>query len=235
MTIAAIVQARAGSTRLPEKVLREVEGKPLLQYLVERLARARLLDSVVVATSNDPTDDPVAALCEKLGLDHERGALDDVAGRLLRVAERRGLQAFARISGDSPLLDQRLVDQAVDLLVTDGCDLTTNVFPRSFPPGQSVEVLATEAFRRGYELMTDPDDLEHVTPFFYRHAADFTIRTITAPEGMPNVRLAVDTSQDLAAFARLVRRMNRPHWSYSLEEIAELAMHDDPASPAPEM
>jgi spore coat polysaccharide biosynthesis protein SpsF len=221
MTTGAIVQARMSSARLPGKVLLEVEGKPLLQYVIERLQRARL-DVIVVTTSVDPSDDAVDAFCDRAGVDCHRGSLDDVAGRVLETAESWHLDSFVRISGDSPLLDQQLVDQATALLAGEW-DLATNVFPRTFPKGQSVEAIRRATFKRGYEAMTDPDDLEHVTTFFYRHPEEFRIRSFGAPAGLPDVSLAVDTADDVAAFEAIVGRMKRPHWTYTLEEIVQLA------------
>jgi spore coat polysaccharide biosynthesis protein SpsF (cytidylyltransferase family) len=220
MAVAAIVQTRTGSTRLPGTVLRDVAGKPLLAYLLERLERATLIDDVVVATSEDPSDDALAAFCRAHGVECHRGPLEDVAGRILSAATRRGLHAFVRISGDSPLLDQSLVDRGVMLL--DDCEVVTNVHPRTFPHGQSVEAFLTDAFARGYGQMTDPLDLEHVTPWFYRHGADFRIESFTHEPNLSELRLAVDTEADLAVFAEIVAAMEHPHWTYGLDDVLEL-------------
>jgi spore coat polysaccharide biosynthesis protein SpsF len=223
MAVAAIVQARTGSTRLPGKVLRDVAGKPILEYLIERLEHATLIDGLVVATSDDVSDDVLAAFCHAKGLDCYRGPLEDVAGRILGAARTRGLDAFVRISADSPLLDQSLVDQAVALLDDRDCELATNVHPRTFPHGQSVEAFRTDAFERGYEAIEEPADLEHVTPFFYRNAHDFRICPFTYITDLSSLQLAVDVREDLVAFGTIIERMRRPHWQYSFEEIVGLA------------
>ena len=223
MEIAAIVQARMGSERLPGKVLEVVEGKPLLAYLLERLALARSLDGVVVATSDDATDDAVASFCRRVGVDCHRGSLEDVAGRILAAVRARGLDAFVRISGDSPLLDQALVDHAVALLNDTGCDLATNVYPRrTYPRGQSVEAFRSTAFERGYALASEADDFEHVTPVFYRHADEFSISSFTHEPSLGDVRLVVDTADDLAAFSEIVAAMDRPHEDYDLDAVLEV-------------
>src|SRR6266852_6355172 len=113
MMIGAFVQARMSSRRLPGKVLRPIDGKPVLLYVLERLERCRTLDSVLVATSVDPSDDAVEEICHRRGTPCCRGPLDDVAGRFLAAARERDVDGFVRVSGDSPLLDQRLVDEAV--------------------------------------------------------------------------------------------------------------------------
>jgi spore coat polysaccharide biosynthesis protein SpsF len=209
------------SQRLPGKVLREIEGKPLLEYLLERLERCTRLDAIVVATSTDPGDDPIAAVCEQRSTACYRGALDDVAGRFLGAIDAHAFDAFVRVSGDSPLLDQRLVDQAVDQLADH--DLVTNVFPRTFPPGQSVEVVRSDVFRATYGRIREPEDIEHVTSFFYRHADEFAICAFAAGRTLPPIQLTVDTEEQLRAVATIIGRMERPHWEYALADVLELA------------
>src|SRR5688572_22065557 len=113
------------STRLPGKVLREIAGKPLLTYLLERLERSRALAAVLVATSTEASDDPVAALCASRGTRCHRGSLDDVAARVGEALAVNGLDAFVRVSGDSPLLDPSLVDRGVTLFLAGELDLVT--------------------------------------------------------------------------------------------------------------
>jgi len=209
------------SQRLPGKVLRNVAGKPLLAYVLERLERARRLDTVVVATSIDPSDDPVAVFCADRGTACERGHPDDVAGRFVGVLDAFGFDAFVRVSGDSPLIDQRLVDDAVDRFEP-RCDLVSNVSPRTFPHGQSVEVVRSAVFRAAYARMRDPEDLEHVTRFFYRHEDEFAICRLTGERDLSGIQLAVDTAADLDAVSAILKRMKRPHWEYGVEEILEL-------------
>jgi spore coat polysaccharide biosynthesis protein SpsF (cytidylyltransferase family) len=204
-------------------VLSEAAAKPLLAYVVERVRRATLIDELLVATSDDPSDDAVASFCRAAGVNCHRGSLDDVAGRILGAVRAHGLDAFVRISGDSPLLDQSLVDRAVALLRDAGSDVATNVYPtRTFPHGQSVEAIRTEAFERGYALAADAADLEHVTPAFYRHADEFVIASFMHDPDLGNVQLAVDTEADLDTFGDVLAAMSRPHWDYGLDEVLEL-------------
>ncbi|MEJ7786236.1 MAG: NTP transferase domain-containing protein, partial [Solirubrobacteraceae bacterium] len=168
MRVGAVVHARMGSSRLPGKVLGDLAGRPALSWLLERLEHAQQLDVVVVATSDESADDPLEDYCVRGGHALHRGPLDDVASRVLGAAEAHHLDAVARVNGDSPMLDQRLVDQGVELLRASGADLVSNVRPRSFPPGQSVEVLCTTALRLAVERMIKAEDREHVTAWLYR-------------------------------------------------------------------
>ena len=218
----AIVQARMGSRRLPGKVLREVAGKPILQYLLESLQRAKRLAGVVVATSTSTGDMPIVELCERLGVDVFRGDQADVAGRFLDVIEARDVEAFVRICGDSPLLDPRLVDRAIGYFGKGDCDMVTNLSPRSYPRGQAVEVIRSQAFRDAYRCMSHPEHFEHVTRWFYEHEDRVKIVNFEAECDWSDVHLAVDTAEDLQTIASIVARLKRPHWQYELSEIIEI-------------
>ena len=193
-----------------------------LEYLIERLERCNDVDKLIVATSDDPSDDPVVELLERRGTTYHRGPLLDVAGRYMEVVDRFELDAFVRVTGDSPLLDQRLVDRGVKLFRDGGSDVVTNVFPSTFPSGQSLEVVAADAFRRARERMTEPDEIEHVTRYFYTHPDEFRIRNFESGRDEAHLDVSLDTAQDAAVIEAIIARMNRPHWDYTSEEIVAL-------------
>lgn len=222
MKIGAIVQARMSSQRLPGKVLHRVGGKPMLQYLLERLEHCRSLDRMVVATSTDESDDPIAAFCEAYGVDCFRGSLTDVAGRFKAVLDRYPFEGFVRVNGDSPLFDQSLVDRGVDIFRRGNHEIVTNLWPRTFPSGQTVEILKAETFRLGYSQMQEPEDLEHITQFFYKNADRFRICNFTAVADYNGLHLSIDTERDMKAFAEAVSNMVGPHWQYGLAEVVRL-------------
>jgi spore coat polysaccharide biosynthesis protein SpsF (cytidylyltransferase family) len=220
--IGAIVQARMTSRRLPGKSLRLLCGKPILQYVLECLGQVGKLAETIVATSTDPSDDPIAEYCEQFGWDCFRGPLDNVAERFLQAAVAHGYSAFVRISGDSPLLDPHLAARAVALFAESDADLVTNVFPRTYPAGMSVEVVRTETFARIVPALADPADREHVTSFFYRRPEQFRIVNFALDRPRRDVHLAVDTPEQFEYVARIVGAMRRPHWDYSLEDVLRL-------------
>lgn len=223
VTAVAIVQARMNSTRLPGKVLRRQNGKPMLSYLLERLQRCRTLGRIVVATSVEPADDPIAALAHSHGVASVRGPLDDVAVRVALALRTHPATAAVRISGDSPLIDPNLVDRLVERFRADPTvDLVTNVFPRSFPPGQSVEVMRGACFLSALDAFEAGDEREHVTLHFYRHPDRYRIVNVSAPRQYPPLRLAVDTEEDWSAFAGCVAAMTAPVWSYDLDAVVSL-------------
>jgi spore coat polysaccharide biosynthesis protein SpsF len=228
--IGAIVQARMSSRRLPGKSLRPLCGKPMLQYVLETLRHVDQLDEAIVATSTDPSDDPIVEFCDRIGSVCIRGSLENVAERFLQASKSRGFSAFVRVSGDSPLLDGRLVARSIDLFGNSNADVVTNVFPRTYPPGMSVELVRTAAFEAAISQLEDPYDREHVTSYFYRNADQFRIVNFSLDPPRRDVHLAVDTAEHFDYVARIVATMNRPHWEYSLEQL--LAIGDELPTPA---
>lgn len=203
-----IIQARYSSTRLPGKILRQVAGKPLLAWTLQRLRFSTLCSNVVIATSLDPTDDLTEDFCTRTGALCFRGPLENVAGRILEVVSRFHVNAFVRISGDSPMIDPRLVDQAVDQFRSQGCDLVTNVQRRTFPKGQSVEVLNADTFRRVVESLRDPYDQEHVTSFYYKNPGMFKISNFESGADLGDLQLSVDNEEDFFKMEQLMARVD---------------------------
>ena len=210
------------SQRLPGKVLRTIAGKPLLQYVLERLQRSRGLDAIVVCTSSDDSDTPIVEFCEAAGVVWQCGSLTNVASRYNDVLERHGFDGFARVCADSPLLDPGLLDHGIELLRTTGFDVVTNTLRRTYPRGQSVEVVRADAFRRAFRHMATAEDFEHVTRYFYQRQYDFRVWDFVAGADYGGVNLAVDTVEDLERCEAIVGAMDRPHWEYGLSEIMEL-------------
>ncbi len=222
MKVGAIIQARMGSRRLPGKVLKEINGKPLLLYLVERLERSPALDAIVIATSNDESDGPVADFCITNGIPCFKGPLKNVARRFLDLLAAFPFDAFVRINGDSPLLDQRLVTQAVDIFRRSSYDIVTNVQKRTFPKGQSVEVIKSDYYRAHYPLFADEHDREHVTPYFYRNNEKVNMLNMESGKNLGSVQLSIDTSEDFRMVEKMIKLMDEPHWEYTVRDLVSL-------------
>jgi spore coat polysaccharide biosynthesis protein SpsF len=204
------------SSRLPGKVLMDLGGRPLLGRLLDRLRRFSGSDRIVLATSEEPDDDPVAAFCEVEEVDCVRGPLEAVSERFLRVMERFPCEAFVRINGDSPLLDPRLILRGIREFRLGGFDLATNVFPRTYPKGQSVEVVRAETFRREAPGFPEPEDREHVTRYFYRRPDGFAIRNFRSDDGREGgnpISMVVDTPDDYRNLLESSRSFSMNDWS----------------------
>jgi glutamate-1-semialdehyde 2,1-aminomutase len=198
VNVLAIVQARMGSSRLPGKVLRPIEGKPLIERLLQRLARAQLVDRVVVATTTDARDDELAFVVRELGYSVKRGSVDDVLERFREtVLDYPDADLIVRITGDCPLIDSEVVDLVIEHAIKSGSPYTSNVIPPTYPDGLDVEVFTREALLSAADKATSTFDREHVTPFIQREAAGLC-SNVTNEEDFSHLRWTVDESADLA-------------------------------------
>lgn len=193
--VKAFIQARMSSRRFPGKVLAPFQGRPLIRHVVERVARALPAQDVIVATSTHPSDDPLACYLQDKGIICFRGPLDDVVARFQACLQAHPCDRFFRISADSPLIDPALVGRLMEEAAGDE-DLVTNVFPRTFPPGQSLELIRSATFSRLEAEELSPEQREHVTLVFYDHPERYTIRNVRAP-GPSGEAAVVDTVEDL--------------------------------------
>lgn len=192
------------ATRLPGKVLLPLAGAPMLERLVERVARSRTVDEIVIATTVGPPDAAIAALGERIGCRVHRGSIEDITERLLGAAE--GHEIVVQLTADCPLIDPAHIDQTVDLLRESGADYAGNSLGGcSFPLGFDVRVFTLRALRRSAALTHDPIDRAHGSYFIYRHPHLFRLVGWAAEGDMrwPELRLTVDEPADY----ELVRRV----------------------------
>jgi len=197
-----IVQARMGSSRLPGKVLLDIGGRPMLERVLSRLAQAKRVNQVVVATSVLPRDDVLAAFCEAQQYQCFRGDQDDVLDRYYQTAKALGAQTVVRVTSDCPFIDPEIVDVVIETHRRAGADYTSNVQePRTFPRGLDVEVFTFEALKRAWREDKNPAWREHVTPYLYRTPTTFHLEAVANETDFSAYRWTVDTPEDLD-FAR---------------------------------
>jgi len=197
----AIIQARMSSRRFPGKMLVDVGGDSLLGKVIKRVLSCESVTRVVVATSNETSDDALCEAAHRMGIEYFRGSLSDVAGRLINCGLTYNAEVFIRVNGDSPLICPSLLDEGCRLFArcAETVDIVTNVMPRTFPRGQSVEVIRTDALERGYKDFFKNEHFEHVTPYFYAHPEHFRIENFSSGHSMGDIQLSVDTLADLQA------------------------------------
>jgi spore coat polysaccharide biosynthesis protein SpsF (cytidylyltransferase family) len=205
--VAAIVQARATSTRLPGKVLADIGGEEALALLLRRLTRAKELSDVVVATSEESSDDAVAALATDRGARVVRGPLEDVLERYRGAIEAIECDAVVRITADCPLIDPAVVDGLVERWREGDEEYVANVIePRSYPVGQDAEVVSSHALRKAAAGATEPYDREHVTPYIRERPDVFPQARVGLDPPLDEVRMVLDTQEDLESLRRLVEK-----------------------------
>ncbi len=194
----AILQARMSSSRLPGKVLLPIHGRPMIMRQIERIRRAATLEGLVVATSVDPSDDPLADLLGAEGVTVRRGPLDDVLARFLEVIDEFGPDDVVRLTADNPMTDPQVIDLVVSAHREAGADYTANTLSHTFPHGLDVEVVAASALRALADLGPDEDDREHVTVGLPRRPGRFRSHSVAQDDDQSELRWTVDYPEDLA-------------------------------------
>lgn len=193
----------------------------MLDWLLDRVQQVEPVRTIVVATSSRADDDEIAQYAESRRLSCFRGSLDDVLSRFEGVADEYELDAMVRVSADSPFLDPAVVREAIHVFERSDADLVTNVFPRSFPKGQSVEVITRKAIKRANELATSADR-EHVTSHFYAYPDRYRILNFVSRQPLSEIQMSVDTTEDFALAEKMFLAMTRPHLDYDLDALLQL-------------
>jgi spore coat polysaccharide biosynthesis protein SpsF len=197
MDIKVFIQARMSSSRFPGKVLAPVKGKPMIARVIECIKSEFNENAIIVATSNEISDDPLALYVQSLGVKVFRGSLENVFGRFESCLQENPCDWFFRISADSPLLNSKIL-KTMTSYVDESLDLITNVQKRTFPHGHSVELLNAKSFSKIDSNRLSDDDCEHVTKFYYANASEFRILNLENTD--PNyakLNFVVDTLEDL--------------------------------------
>ena len=220
----AIIQARMASTRLPGKVLQDIAGKPMLQRVADRVRRAKLLDQVVVATSENPSDDLIENFCKANGVDCFRGSEEDVLDRYFQAALRFQADVIVRVTADCPLIDPEIIEKVVVTFRNGAFDYVSNFLHRSFPDGLDTEVFSHLTLTRAWREARWKSEREHVTSYIYRHPELFQLGNVTSPNNDSDLRWTVDRPQDLE-FVRAIYQMLRER-PFGMDDVLALLRQD---------
>lgn len=217
--ILAILQARMSSSRLPGKALLPVLGKPVLFFLLERLARSRKIDQTVVATSVDPSDDALCAALAAGGWKSWRGSLEDVLGRFHGAAREGQAKHVVRLTGDNPLVDPAVVDAMIDFYLDGKYEYVSNGWkPPRYPLGLGAEIFSMEALEIAARDAASPYDREHVTPFI-RESGRFRCGSFPADRDYAQERWTVDHPEDWQLVKAVIEGLHPLNPGFGLREI----------------
>jgi len=220
MKIVAIVQARMGSTRLPNKVMKPVNGVPMIELLLARLARAKTVNQIVLATSTDAANQPLVTHVRKLGFSVEQGSENDVLDRFVQAAQAHQADVIVRITGDCPLVDPELVDAAIREFMTTGVDYFSNTSPPTYPDGLDIEVCSFRTLKQASEETSKPFDREHVTPYL-REGDRFRQGSMLNAEDLSALRWTVDEPSDFQVIEKVFQHF-LPRTDFSWQQVLEL-------------
>lgn len=197
MIINIFIQARMSSARFPGKVLAPVNGIPLIKRIIDTARQLKTINKIVVLTSTELSDDPLAAYLDSINCDLFRGELDNVFNRFQSCLNGYPCDYFVRLNGDSPFLETGIIDALVMSIKDDAYDLISNVFVRTFPKGQSVEIVRSKPFLEVQAESLTEHDKEHVMPYFYNHKDKYNCLFFNSVEDLGHINMCVDTLEDL--------------------------------------
>lgn len=223
MRIVATIEARMLSTRLPGKVLLPILGRPMLELMIERLRRVPQLDAIVIATTSDPSCDPIEELAQRVGVGCFRGSEDDVLERVLFAARSAQADVIVELTADCPLIDPELTTQAIAAFQSADVDYASNCLQEPFPRGLDVQVFSMAVLEEVARLTKDPSDREHVSLYIYEHPERYRLLGVPAgPAEAADLRLTVDTPADFELVTRIFERLYPVNPHFGLKEILEL-------------
>jgi spore coat polysaccharide biosynthesis protein SpsF len=227
-TVVAIIQARMNSTRLPKKVMADIQGNPLLWHICHRLRHSQRTQQCVIATTENSHDDLIAHWCKKERIACFRGAEKDVLDRFYQAAKKYSARYVVRITADCPLVDPALVDQVVALCKRSHADYASNTQPATFPDGLDVEVVSFDALERCWNQARHAYQREHVTSYITENPDLFSLENVWTEPDHSQWRLTVDEPEDLDVVRLIYQELYNPQGVFGYEEIARfIAAHPE--------
>ena len=206
--IGCIVQARMGSSRLPGKTLMKVDEKnTVLDFIIDQLSYSKLIDKLVIATTNLSVDDVIENSTRNLGVELFRGNANDVLDRYYQCTKKFSLDIIVRITADNPLIDPFIMDEMISEFCLKHYDYMTNTLPRTFPYGTEVEIFTFTALEQAWKNAKKPSEREHVTPYFYNNPEIFKIHQVQYLTNISNLRWTIDRQNDLELVKLIVSKI----------------------------
>lgn len=224
MSTAIIVQARMTSTRLPGKVLKQILGKSLLEFLVERLHRVRQVDEIIIATTTNSNDDVIVEKCKRLGVSVTRGSEHDVLARYYDAAVAHGVNRVVRVTSDCPLIDPQIIDRVIAFHADSDStyDYVSNTLHQSFPYGMAVEVFPFRSLEVAFREAVIEPEREHVSPFIYTRPERFRLGQVVDGKDNSHHRWTVDTVEDFELVRLITEALYPIKPNFDMQDVLKL-------------
>ncbi len=219
MSVIAIIQARMGSTRLPKKILKRIQGRTVLEHVIDRTRAAKKVDDVIVAATTRKEDSKIVRLCAELDISTFCGSEDDVLDRYYQAARLFKAEYIVRITSDCPLIDPKVIDDVITLYFGKNANYATNLLPETFPDGEDVEVFSFNALRIAWENAKLVSEREHVTPFIRNNPNVFKIVNLECEFDLSAKRWTVDEPEDFEFVKIVYENLYCKNPLFGMEEI----------------
>lgn len=225
--IVTVIQARRGSSRLPGKVLMPLAGKTLLERMVERVLMAKKAGTVVIATTEDASDDAIAEICAQNNWNCYRGSTNDLLARHYLAAKPFNPDAVIKIPSDCPLIDPEIIDQVIEFYLNNKnkYDFVSNLHPATYPDGNDVEIMSWKDLSEAFEKAERPFEREHTTPYMWEQPEKFRIGNVAWPTGKDfsmSHRFTIDYQADYDFIARVFDELYNSNPAFGLNDILQL-------------
>lgn len=220
--IAAIIQARMGSTRLPGKVLKKIEDKTVLEHIYDRVKASENIDRIIIATTTNPEDDKIEDLCKEHCFSCFRGDQDNVLKRYYEATKKFRVDTIVRITADDPLKEPRVIDKAILKLLSGNYSYVSNTIKPTYPEGIDVEVFTFESLEKAFNQAKLQSEKEHVTPYIWKHPELFNIYNIENDRDLSSLRWTLDSEDDLIFIKEIYRYLYKKDTIFHIEEVLKL-------------
>ena len=219
--VVATIEARMGSSRLPGKVLLSALGKSMLMHLVDRLRAVPSIDSIVIATTINVSDDPIVELAMAENVLYFRGSEEDVLDRVIGAGEMAEADILVEITGDCPVIDPDLIEQTIQMYLNHSVQYVSNSVIRSYPDGMDTQVMSFDALKSSASMTNNPLDREHVSRFIWQHPEIFSCINLIAPPSLswPELGLTLDEEDDYKLLVKIIEELAPSNPLFSCHEI----------------
>ena len=220
MCTGIILQARCGSKRLPNKVIRNINNKPILELIIERLKNVSST-KLIVATTKSKVDDKICKICEKNNVPFYRGKKNDVLSRFYEITSKYKLKTVIRSNADCPFLDKDIIEKMIKIYKKKNYDYFSNILEPSFPSGLHIEIFNYKTVNKAHKEATSSSDREHVTPYIYNNTKKFSIGSFKNNKNLSFHRWTIDYLEDLKFVKKIYKEFNYNN-NFKMTDILKL-------------
>jgi spore coat polysaccharide biosynthesis protein SpsF len=219
--VLCIIQARCSSKRLPGKVLKKISGLSILERVFNQVKKSKKIKRIIIATSNHKTDKKIIKFCKIKNINCFVGPLNDVFKRFYLIAKNQNYKSFVRVSADSPFVDPKLIDRAVTIYNKKNYDIVTNIFPRTFPKGFSVEVIRSKIILNSITKIKKKIHKEHLTSYFYKNYKKYKIKNLSNNVNYNNLNFSIDSKDDFIKAKKIIKIIRNK--DFTLNDILKVS------------